>query len=196
MACTDPELGKLIGSYELNLLSDVERKRFENHVVTCDACVKDLYRMAPVTEGMLGGKAVTPKPRGRTSPRRNWLLIAATLAVVAIGLYAVMRAPGPDETLRGTEGGSVVLFEPIGEVPLPERLDWKIVPMASHYEVTIETADAETLWSEEVEGPPVMLPAEVVARMTPGATYFWRVEAVAADGTRWRSVTTRFEVWE
>ena len=196
MACTDPELGKLIGSYELGLLSEEERKRFEDHAVTCDECVKDLYRMAPVVQGMLDGKAVPTKPQERASRRRNWMLLAASLAVVVVGLYAVMREPAPDERLRGTEGGTVVLFEPIGEVPLPERLDWKIVPLASHYEVTIETTAGETLWNEEVEIPPVTLPAEVVARMAPGETYFWRVEAVAADGTRWRSDTTRFEVWE
>lgn len=187
MACTDPELGKLIGSYELGLLSDEERKRFEDHVLTCDECVKDLYRMAPVAQGML---------QRRASRRRNWMLLAASLVVVVVGLYAVVREPAPDERLRGTEGGTVVLFEPIGEVPLPERLDWKPVPLASHYEVTIETTTGETLWREEVDVPPVTLPAEVVARMEPGGTYFWRVEAVAADGTRWRSDTTRFEVWE
>jgi hypothetical protein len=196
MACTDPELGKLIGSYELNLLSDEERKRFEDHVVTCDECVKDLYRMAPVAQGMLDGKAVPTKPEEQSSRSRNWMLLAASLAVVSVGLYAVMRESPPDETLRGIEGGTVVLFEPIGEVPFPERLDWKTVPLASHYEVTIETTAGETFWSEEVEVPPVTLPAEVVARMAPGAAYFWRVEAVAADGTRWRSDTTRFEVWK
>jgi len=195
MACTDPELGKLIGSYELNLLSDEERKRFEDHVVACDECVKDLYRMAPVVQRMLDGKAVPTKSQGRTSRRRNWMVLAATLAVVAVGLYTVMREPAPDEPFRGIEGGTVVLFEPIGEVPLPERLDWKPVPLASYYEVMIETTDGESLWREEVEVPPVTLPAEVVARLAPGAAYFWRVEAVAADGTRWRSDTTRFEVW-
>ena len=67
MACNDPELGKLIGSYELNLLTDEERKRFEDHVVTCDDCLKDLYRMAPVVRGMLSGKAVQTRPEGRVS---------------------------------------------------------------------------------------------------------------------------------
>ena len=186
MACTDPELGKLIGSYELNLLSDEERKRFEDHVVTCDECVKELYRMAPVAQGML--------PR-RVSRRRNWMLLAASLVVVAVGLYVVMRNTAPDERLRGTEGGTVVLFEPIGEVPLPERLDWKIVPLASHYEVTIETTGGETLWREELEFPPVTLPAEVVARMAPGETYFWQVVAVGEDGTRWSSPPTNFTIW-
>lgn len=186
MACTDPELGKLIGSYELNLLSDEERKRFEDHVVACDECVKELYRMAPVAQGML---------QRRVSRRRNWMLLAATLTVVAFGLYAVIREPAPDETFRGTESGTVVLFEPIGEVPLPERLDWKLVPLASHYEVTIETTGGGTLWHEEVQAPPVALPAEVVERMAPGETYFWRVEAVGEDGTRWNSPPTNFTIW-
>lgn len=196
MACTDPEIGELIGSYELQLLSEEERKRFEEHVVTCDDCLEDLYRMAPVVKRMQEGRPVQARPRGRMAARRNWILLAAGLVIVVAGFYTVMREQAPDERLRGADGGTVVLFEPIGEVPLPQRLDWKPVPPASRYEVTIESADGQALWQKEVEGPPVQLPTEVIGRILPGATYFWRVEAIAPDGTRWKSDTTRFEVWK
>ena len=69
MPCTDERTGRLIGSYELGLLSKQERKSFEAHVLKCDHCFQDLYRTAPVVSAMkTGGAATVPAGAG---PRRE-----------------------------------------------------------------------------------------------------------------------------
>jgi hypothetical protein len=37
-ACTNPELGKLLHAYELNILTDDEVEQFERHTLSCDYC--------------------------------------------------------------------------------------------------------------------------------------------------------------
>ena len=78
MTCTNPELGRLVGSYELGLLSPEERCRFEKHVWECDGCFQDLGEMAPVAESVRQARLAPegnielederPEPVSRLSP--------------------------------------------------------------------------------------------------------------------------------
>jgi hypothetical protein len=52
MSCSNPDIGKLISRYEFNLLSEEEKKIFEEHLLECDACFEDLYSMSKVIETM------------------------------------------------------------------------------------------------------------------------------------------------
>ncbi len=52
MKCTNPEIGKLIFMYELKLLSDDERERFEDHLLSCEYCMDEVWRFSPVIAGM------------------------------------------------------------------------------------------------------------------------------------------------
>lgn len=52
MNCTDPEIGKLIFMYELKLLSTEERERFEDHLLSCEYCMDEVWRFSPVIAGM------------------------------------------------------------------------------------------------------------------------------------------------
>ena len=52
MKCMNPQIAQLITRYELNLVSEEERRSFENHLLQCDACFKDFYEMSPVIEVM------------------------------------------------------------------------------------------------------------------------------------------------
>lgn len=52
MTCTDPEIGKLIFMYELKLLSGDERERFEDHLLSCEYCMDEVWRFSPVIAGM------------------------------------------------------------------------------------------------------------------------------------------------
>nr|MBN2278292.1 zf-HC2 domain-containing protein [candidate division Zixibacteria bacterium] len=45
--CTDPETGRLLHAYELGLLSEEERDRFETHLIGCRFCHDQLVRFAP-----------------------------------------------------------------------------------------------------------------------------------------------------
>jgi hypothetical protein len=215
MTCTDPEIGKLIGSYELGLLDEEEQRRFEAHLQTCHACFRDLYDMAPIAERVRQGPGIE-KPAGAENTERTdtvpavplratsrggrfWTLAVAGVAAVLIVGFFAFRTLGPweePERFRSTEQGAVVVFAPLGEVPTPTELQWKVVPGAGHYEVTIQTQSGELLWRERIEDPPARLPDAVRDRLQPGETYFWEVEALSEDGARWTSGPTRFTIWK
>lgn len=50
--CIDPEIGKLIGRYEFNLLSSEEKEEFEDHLLRCNACFQDLHEFSPAVDTM------------------------------------------------------------------------------------------------------------------------------------------------
>ena len=45
--CSDGSVGELLAAYEMGLLSEEDRVRFEQHVVECPTCLAQLYEMAP-----------------------------------------------------------------------------------------------------------------------------------------------------
>ena len=87
----------------------------------------------------------------------------------------------------------MVVYEPIGEVPLPLRLDWKLVPPADSYRITVQSSGGELIWEASADRPPLEIPPDVRERLREGATSFWQVEALG-DEERWTSPTTRFTV--
>jgi anti-sigma-K factor RskA len=108
--------GEWAGAYALGALSLDERREFEAHLSTCAECARDVRDAALVAEGL--GRAVDPQPlpdglRARVlaaaiggsradSPARippmpvapprpvvaQWLAVAASVAALALGLYA------------------------------------------------------------------------------------------------------------
>ncbi len=50
--CARPELAALLACYEHDLLEAEERRRFEDHLLECDACFAELERGARVTAAM------------------------------------------------------------------------------------------------------------------------------------------------
>ncbi|MFO7891277.1 MAG: zf-HC2 domain-containing protein [bacterium] len=48
--CTDPEIGHLLARYEFGKLTPQEKKKFEKHLLECEACYKEYYSFLPVTE--------------------------------------------------------------------------------------------------------------------------------------------------
>jgi len=45
--CTNKKIGQLIASYELGLLNEREKTRFENHALECPHCLEELERLYP-----------------------------------------------------------------------------------------------------------------------------------------------------
>jgi len=211
MKCTDQEKAKLIGSYELGLLSREEKERFEAHLLECDACFQDLYELSPAVamlreEGMvpsgemgLSDETEVPRGDGGSFPwaRRRWVYVVSGVAAAGLACVLAIWALFPGEEpsrLRGPEQGSVLVYAPKGEVPRPVEIDWAPVPAARSYEVRIHTSGGRLVWREQVDGPPAGLPDGVRESLDPRETYFWQVEAIAEDGTRWKSRLVRFTV--
>jgi anti-sigma-K factor RskA len=117
-------LRELSGAYALGLLTLAERREFEAHLDTCAECAQELRELAVVTESL--GRMVDPREpparlrdqvlRGAAPPagRRGvlaaaapaWLLLAASIALIAVGGYAAMlrgRVSQTEAAARHTE---------------------------------------------------------------------------------------------
>jgi anti-sigma-K factor RskA len=121
-------LRELTGAYALGLLTGVERREFEAHLGTCAECTQELRELSMVTESL--GRMVEPRdpPAGlRAQVLRaaaasaappvggrgvfgaavpSWLLLAASIGLIAVGGYAAMlrgRMTATEATARHTE---------------------------------------------------------------------------------------------
>ena len=64
--CINPDIGRLIGRYEFDLLTPEEKEEFEEHILKCDYCFRELYEFSPAVKTMKKNlfqfrKAVTGK---------------------------------------------------------------------------------------------------------------------------------------
>lgn len=117
-----------------------------------------------------------------------WAVAAAGLAIVGTGfwLWTVEPALPPlPEPVAATarRGASVELDAPRGEIrELPAELRFQEVAGAGSYKVRILGVDERVLWESEAAAAPVALPLEVRASLHEGVVYYWRVEALDAEG--------------
>lgn len=127
-------------------------------------------------------------------------LAAAAAAVVVFGTAYWMenREPSLDPNLGGGEVYRTSRLEaiaPIGDVSAPPTmLQWTAVPNATSYAVEVLEVDRTVLWRGETPQPNIAIPAEVVARFTPGKTLLWDVTAREGANATASSGMQRFRV--
>jgi len=217
MTCIDKDIGKLIGGFELGLLSDEEKLQFENHLLECEYCFQDLYRTAPLTAMMREGEmvpsgefdlagekeaeAISKKPSDKKGIfrnfRRSWIYAAAAAAAVLVAVFILVWIQGPGqktEQLRGHDDVSILVQSPVGEVPSPSELRWKPVGGVSSYVVKLYSDSGYLLWEGSSEETKAVLPDSIREDLFPGQTYLWQVEAVTTKGERLKSHMIRFRV--
>jgi anti-sigma-K factor RskA len=122
---THDELRELTGAYSLGVLDESERRELEAHLATCATCAEELRGFRAVAQGLALAVeqhdpparlrervlAVTGAQQGRVMPARQassspgvlWLAVAASIAAIALGLYAMAlrtRVSALDEQLR------------------------------------------------------------------------------------------------
>jgi anti-sigma-K factor RskA len=115
-------LRELSGAYALGLLTPAERREFEAHLDTCAECAQELRELAVVTESL--GRMVEPRdppaglraqvlraagaaaPASRRGGATSWLLLAASIGLIAVGGYAAVlrgRVNATEAAARHTE---------------------------------------------------------------------------------------------
>ena len=52
MKCINPEMKKLVNQYQFNLLPNEDRAKVEAHLLECDSCFQELYRLSPALEAL------------------------------------------------------------------------------------------------------------------------------------------------
>jgi hypothetical protein len=216
MTCTNNDIGKLIGSYELDLLTEKEKRQFENHLLDCDFCLQNLYRTAPIAK-MIRERKLAPagnidisdemaKDALLESPkksRQTWVLgkkwlyaVAGAVAIMAIVITVLLlQAPWKEtERLRGHDDVSILVVSPVGEVADLREIRWKAIAGIDSYELKIYTGDGSLVWEKSVTGNSVSLPDSISNLLIPGQSYFWQVETLTAKEERMKSQVVRFKI--
>jgi hypothetical protein len=133
----------------------------------------------------LSGVAGIPgSARVRWRRRRSLPLGVAAAAAVLLFLWPRSgNDRGPVPELREPAITSTVAplpVVPLASVSKVDRLVWTSVPRAEHYRVRLYDEKGSVLWRAETADTSAALPDSV--RLSPGGTYFWKVEAL----TEWR----------
>jgi hypothetical protein len=202
MTCSDQNIGKLIGSYELGLLTNKERQQFENHLLDCEYCFQSLYRTAPIANLMRDGKVAPtrsieladeedkPVPGqhlGRRLTRflgKKWAyaIAGAAAAMILVFLAVWIIGPGKEtERFRGHDEVSILVHSPIGEVAVLKEIRWKAIRGIPSYKVRIYTDAGDLVWEESIEGDSIIIPDSIGEILIPGQNYRWQVEALTAE---------------
>lgn len=104
-ACTDPELGAMLHAWELGMLSDVDRERFELHLLQCGHCADEVAQFRSVINLLNRDPAFRPEsvpssevlaPTAIPLWRRRLtrvLLAAAAVTALAIPAYRMFFVP-------------------------------------------------------------------------------------------------------
>jgi len=159
------------------------RGRVVAHLLSCARCrsvVKATSRLAAETTVA----EQTPARRWR-----RWSIPLGLAAAAAVVLLLLPRGGGdssspglrepPDTSIHGP-----LLIAPRGPVAGVDRLLWASVPGVERYRVRLYNDEGDVLWARETADTMLTLPNALA--LSPGATYFWKVEA-QTEWKRWVS---------
>jgi hypothetical protein len=171
-----------------------DRDRIEGHLAACDACgalYGEVIDSLPLPAGLAAGSDQELAARGlhafaggqpralRVPPRAA--LWAAAAALAAAALVPLLGRPGP-EPPDGIRGASLQPLEPLGTVAPPVRFAWASPVRAAGYVVEVRDPQKGLVFSLSSAEPPLDVPPERLARLTPGWIYWWTVIARDASG--------------
>jgi len=149
------------------------------HLLTCARC------RALVKATARAAAQIPPGAEGRGRAWRRWTVPLGVAAAAAVLVVLLPRRGGDGSTpsLREPTLTSAVAPVPIfprAAVAYVERLVWSSVPHAERYRMRLFDDQGTVVWQSQTTDTIAALPAAVT--LSPGASYFWRVEAE----TEWR----------
>jgi hypothetical protein len=155
---------------------------------------EEFLGLAGKSLGEIRGAAKNTFPRGL----RHWAPKAAaallTIAAAGAAFLLILKPAAQDGTLRSPASARLRLISPAGRLAqAPTVFRWSEIPEANYYlyeltEDTLETIVASTT----TFGPSFTLTPEMRARLKPGRTYIWSVEAHSDDGFKIESTRQSF----
>jgi hypothetical protein len=151
------------------------------HLLACGRC-RSMVRAAGAL--LADAEVARSMPRDSSSSRRRWSLPVGIAAAAAL-LIAVLPRQEPPPVLREPDITSTVAPVPIApraSVAGIDRLVWSSVPGAARYRLRVYDGEGSVVWMVVTTDTAVMLPDSVV--LSPGVSYFWRVEA-ESEFQRW-----------
>jgi hypothetical protein len=165
------------------------RRQAELHLSGCDQCREELASCARLTSSL-------PASNAR---RTSWpWLVAAAVVVIAIGIRARPslreQSPAQERAPANSADRLTIVMPTVGAiVPRSElRFVWRRDAGSTGYRVIVTDASGAPAWSKDLADTSVAL--SIDSPLKPGARYFWRVEALHADGGVAQSTSTAFQV--
>jgi hypothetical protein len=150
----------------------------------------------------LAGKSLREikKAAKSTSPRglRLWAPKAAaallTIAAATAAFLLILRPAAQDGTLRSPASARLRLISPAGRLAqAPTVFRWSTVPGADSYFFELIDDTLETIVPlTDFPSTSYALPPQARAKMRPGRTYIWSVEARSDDGFKIESTRQSF----
>jgi len=183
-ACPDP--GRIWDAVHATLARD-EAHAVVRHVADCPSCAA-AWRLAMTDPARASGPGAGG-PRARGGVGRG-VAVAALAAAAALAVLVWLGAPErrsalPAAEFRDTAPAGIASLIPDGTV-LPRAapvLRWTAAGPDARYRVELSLDDLTPLAVEHALVEPAWeIPAAVLARVPPGSTIVWRVEARLADG--------------
>lgn len=181
---------RLVAAYLEGEISGAERERAEAHFAVCAACRGELVEVRRLADS-------APRIR-RPAPAVG--IAAAAVILLAAGLATLSgRLATPDgPVVRASDPVAVAALHAVAPAPgasLPAselRFVWNAAPAGSTYRVVVLDASGSPLWAGETADTTAVVPSEIV--LEPGATYFWFVDALSADGSSLTTGARQFSI--
>ena len=169
-----------IAAYLDHQLHGAARERFESHIAQCADCRRAVIDAEELLKSM----------RARRG-RRGLTILAAAMAVVLVVRLSGFNADR-GQRLRGSAVSTELAgYAPTGNVSTrPIRFVWSPLAGAISYKLELTDGDARMVWTASTADTLMALPTSVALQS--GTNYFWRVDAIAADGTMRSTATHEF----
>ena len=160
----------------------------ELHLSGCDRCREELASCA-----RLAGSAPAV-PQRRTTWWVSGLAAAAVIVAIVLQPTAARIDRGASAERASVNAGSrMTVVSPTGLVTTSDlRFVWRRDDRSSGYRVILTDSIGAPVWTEDVVDTSAVPPVPI--HLKPGAQYFWRVEALHADGSATQSDETPFRI--
>ena len=181
-----------LASYLDGNLTTAEQDAALAHFGDCADCRREMTDVRRVIA--LSSSARSRSTRAPTATRRTLALVTSALAAVlafAIIVPTLMRdgsgvnvpTRGQDRLQQSEIVPPLAAVSPVEDVPIAPESDafvWRAAGSDAEYVLTIMDATGGIVWSKSTSDTSAMLPRDL--RLTRGNEYFWKVDALLADG--------------
>lgn len=171
-------------------LSPDARTAAELHLSGCAQCREELASCLRLA-------ATAPS---RSSSRVTWPLLgtiaAAILIMVVIRPGQHRIEPDPARERATVAGANSLAVAPADGQSIERRsleFVWRRDAAALSYHVVVTDSAGAPAWRSDDLADTAVVPSSA-ARLTPGARYYWRVDALHADGSTAQSTTIGFRI--
>ena len=125
-----------------------------------------------------------------------WWIGVAVAALVALAFVWMRCRPGRSDGATSAAQTVIEIVEPRGELATaPFRFEWRPVPRADLYELTISDDDAIwPLFVRRTQSAVHLLDPGERSALRPGRIHLWEVAALAEDGSAIAREQARFRI--